>query len=96
MSRCDDGARTGSKVVVLESFRGRRLWLRDLRRRKPRSVGGEGSQVLREASKAARTAHDLFHRLAQQPGDPATIEMFSLFARISLMQTTAIEDKLGE
>jgi hypothetical protein len=50
--------------------------------------------VLREAAKATRAAHDLFHRLARQADDPATVEMFDLFARMCVMQASAIEERL--
>jgi hypothetical protein len=94
MSRRDDQAPARSKVLVLESFRGRRSWLRDIRRRKSPSLGRGGRKVLREAAKATRAAHDLFHRLARQADDPATVEMFDLFARMCVMQASAIEERL--
>ncbi len=45
---------------------------------------------------ATRAAHALFYSLAQQADDPATAEMFDLFARMSLMQTNAIKDALSD
>ena len=96
MSRHDDGAPAESKVLVLESFRECRSRLRDPRRRKSRSLGRTERKVLREAAKTTRAAHDLFHRLARQADEPATAEMFDLFARMSLMQMTTIEGRLNE
>ena len=95
MSRRDDGALARSNVLVLESLCGRRSWPRDPRPRKSRSLGRGGRKVLREAAKATRAAHDLFHRPARQADDPATVK-FALFARMSLMHASAIEQRLHD
>lgn len=94
MSRRDEMAPFGPKVLLLSAFRLRRPSLQGVDRRRTLIRDRRGRQLLRRGSMATRAASELFYKSAQEAEDDTLKQMFELLGQLSLMQTTMIEDKL--
>ena len=94
MSRRDDAAARGPKVLLLSAFRLRRLARAAPDRQRTSAHDRRSRQRLREASEAARAAYELFSRFAHEAEEGGLSEMFRLLGQMSLMQTEVLEDEL--
>ena len=94
MSRRDEVAHFGAKILSLSSFRLRRPSLRSVDRRRTSIPDRRSRQLLREAAKATRASYELFCNSARAAEDGTSRQMFELLGQMSLLQTTVIEEKL--
>lgn len=94
MSRRDDAAPRGPKVLLLSAFRLRRP-SGGVPDRRPTSAHDRRSRRrLREASKATHAAYELLSRFAQEAEGGGLSQMFRLLGQMSLMQTALLEEEL--
>ena len=94
MSRPDDRTHQGPKVLLLSSFRVRRLSRRVPGRQRTFARDRQSRRLLREASEATVAAHALLSRLAKEAEDCDLSQMFHLLGQMSLMQTAVLNERL--